>query len=413
LALVLGFGGSKPAGKDAVKITGTLFNSWIHLTPFLYQTTDMSARGRLVVQTIANVIKEFTGTQPRSQGETHKTNRLEVIDIILKFQLHNPVSETKKEKKEDKKGVERKLLYAEISFDVALKVLETCPNFILQNIESSLSFIDIAILRSVLYSAYSHDIRGRLVDILFDAFKEEVKLLPETTEEKALKRTKLQKLQDEESYVSKRLNLIQPQLEKLLKLLLDSKQRPTEKVSDKQPWGWLLRADSNDLNAIRKSAGYTNIAALTALDLIVKLGDETKQKIQVKDKVVEVKKAVKKEVKKGKESKNKKDQSKDKDIKAEAPKEEKQVEKKVEKKESEEENEEEKVPEKKEEFSPNRTVWRKLFEDYLIQFQKHPDSQVRSQAYYVVPSKPIVSVGTVKKKAAPAKAKDVQNKKRR
>jgi len=34
-------------------------------------------------------------------------------------------------------------------------------------------------------------------------------------------------------------------------------------------------------------------------------------------------------------------------------------------------------------------------------------------AYYVVPSKPIVSVGTVKKKAAPAKAKDVQNKKRR
>jgi len=224
--------------------------------------------------------------------------------------------------------VERKSLYAEISFDVALKVLETCPNFILQNIDSSLSFIDIAILRSVLYSAYSHDIRGRLVDILFDAFKEEVKLLPETPEEKALKRTKLQKLQDEESYVSKRLTLIQPQLEKLLKLLLDSKQRPTEKVSDKQPWGWLLRADSNDLNAIRKSAGYTNIAALTALDLIVKLGDETKQKIQVKDEVVEVKKAVKKEVKKGKESKNKKDQSKDKDIKAEAPKEEKKVEKK-------------------------------------------------------------------------------------
>jgi len=344
--------------------------------------------------------KNSLAKKPWSQGDSHKANRLQVIDVILKFQLFNPVSKPKTTK-EDSKGVERKTLYAEVSFDIALKVLEMFPNFIIQNIDSSLSFIDIAILRAVLYSAYSDDIRGRLVDILFNAFNEELKLLPETAEEKALKRSKLQKIQDDEAYVSKRLALIQPQLEKLLKLLLDSKQRPTESLKDKTPWGWLTNGNSNDLSAIRKSVAYTNISALVALDVIVKLADETKLKIQVKDEVIE-EKAKKKEVKKVDESKNKKSKSKEtKETKEEIKGEESK------------EDEEQKVPQKKEEFSPNRTIWRKVFEDYLARFQKHPDGQVRSQAYYVVTSKPIISVGTVKKKVAKVKVEDVKNKKRR
>jgi len=170
-----------------------------------------------------------------------------------------------------------------------------------------LRFIDIAILRAVLYSAYSNDIRGRLVTVIVGAFTDEFKLLPETAEEKAAKRTKQQKLQDEESYVGKRLAQVQPQLEKLLALLLDAKQRPNEPLKDKTTgWSWLIDGASNDLNAIRKSVAYNNISALVALDVVVQLGDATKLKIQVKDEVVvEKKKEVKKVQPKGKNEEKK------------------------------------------------------------------------------------------------------------